>query len=175
VGVAGIVCYLSYILETYRKRSKMQLDIGMRQTALSFVLFPIPLLLALVLPGVTVPVQIAVTYGAVIILGFISSLIMGQTYKTLPFIVWLHAYRPKVGREKVPLPKDLYRERVAVWQLWLYAAGFTGVMAGVVMQYALLIRLGGAVLLASVALYNLNIWLMVRHRPEKNFSSSHAG
>jgi hypothetical protein len=166
--VPGIFSFLSYIYEAYTKRVKKQLDIGMKQTAISFVILVVPFFLIfslLVNPqflgNLTVP--LSVTYGSAIVLGFITSLVMGQTYKTLPFIVWLQVYRGRIGKVVLPLPKDLYSEKVAVAQLWLFAAGFALFLVGISASINNLLLSGGALLFLSVALYNINVFKIIFH------------
>lgn len=175
-GVGGVGFYLSFMAEAYRKRGKRQLDTGMRQSALAFVLLLVPVLLLLFFQwSRSLPAQATLAYGAAILLGFVTALIMGQTYKTLPFIVWLHLYRSKVGRGKTPMPRDLYHEPAAVWQIRLFAAGFAGLMTGVFLQRTVIIAAGGALLLAAVVLYNYNILLIVGHRPKKDDGTAPGG
>ena len=169
--VSGIVAYLSFLVEAYIKRIKKQLDIGMKQTVLSFALLVIPMFLIFLLltnfnamKRLSLPLSIA--YGTTIIIGFITSLVMGQTYKTLPFIVWLKVYRGKVGRVILPLPKDLYSENVALAQTWLFAIGFAILLLGVLISAGKLVMTGGIVLSISVALYNFNILKIVFHKPK---------
>lgn len=170
-GLAGVLggvgFFLSYLLEAYRKRVKKELDIGMRQSALAFLFWLLPLLLALLYlrpEAFTMPVAIA--YGSALFLGFFTSLIMGQTYKTLPFIVWLKVYRGRVGKGKTPLPRDLYSERAAHIQFWLFLAGFLALMAGILLQHTGVITAAGIALFAATACYNYNIFKIVWHKPK---------
>ncbi len=167
--VLGIFSYLLFIFEAFKKRVKKQLDIGMKQSALSFMVLVIPLFLILsllfdldMLKNLTLPLSVA--YGSTIFIGFISSLIMGQTYKTLPFIMWLKVYRGRIGKVKLPLPKDLYNEKVAVAQLWLFAIGFLLLLTGISSSTNYLVSSGGMVLLLSVALYNYNVLKIIFHK-----------
>src|SRR5690606_30467974 len=87
----GIFSYLSFIYEAYTKRVKKQLDIGMKQTAFSFLILVVPFFLIFsllfnfkFLQNLTLPLSVA--YGSAIVIGFITSLVMGQTYKQLRFI-----------------------------------------------------------------------------------------
>jgi hypothetical protein len=105
-----------------------------------------------------------VAYGSAIVIGFITSLVMGQTYKTLPFIVWLKVYKGRVGKVVLPLPKDLYSEKVANAQVWLFAAGFVFLLIGISITSQILVMLGGIVLFLSVTLYNYNIFKIVFHK-----------
>ncbi len=167
--VTGIVIYLYFLLKSYKKRVKKQLDIGMKQTMLSFGILVIPLFLILillfnfsVLKTFTLPLSIA--YGSAIIIGFVTSLEMGQTYKTLPFIVWLKVYRGRVGKVVLPLPKDLYSEKIAITQTWLFATGFGILLTGISTTIEELIVAGGAGLLLSTLLYNFNLLKIVFHK-----------
>ena len=169
--VSGIFSYLSFIYEAYTKRVKKQLDIGMKQTAFSFLILVIPFFLIFsllfnleFLNNLTLPLSVA--YGSAIIIGFITSLVMGQTYKTLPFIVWLKVYRGRIGKVVLPLPKDLYSEKIAIAQLWLFAIGFVLLLIGISASATHILFLGGTILLLSAALYNFNLFKIIFHKPK---------
>ena len=168
--VAGIACFLSFLIEAFHKRGKRQLDTGMKHSALSFGLLAITAVLLAVLifrwqapEPVTLP--LAVAYGAGWLGGFVTSLILGQTYKTLPFIIWLKIYRKRVGKGKTPLPRDLYSDKMAIAQLMVYAAGFFVLLTGTLLVQTVVIRAGALLLLLSAVLYNLNLWKIVFHKP----------
>jgi len=165
---AGLVA-LSFLVEAFKKRVKKQLDIGMKQSALSFAILVIPLFLIFLLLFnfsflKKLTLSLSVAYGSAIIIGFITSLVMGQTYKTLPFIVWLKVYKGRVGKVILPLPKDLYSEKLAIAQTWLFAIGFVNLLIGISVTGENLVTIGGIVLLVSVALYNFNILKIVFHK-----------
>jgi cbb3-type cytochrome oxidase subunit 1 len=167
--VSGIIVYLSFLVEAFKKRVKKQLDIGMKQSALSFAILVIPLFLIFLLLFnfsflKKLTLSLSVAYGSAIIIGFITSLVMGQTYKTLPFIVWLKVYKGRVGKVILPLPKDLYSEKLAIAQTWLFAIGFVNLLIGISVTGENLVTIGGIVLLVSVALYNFNILKIVFHK-----------
>jgi len=168
--VIGVISFLSYLWEAYKKRVKKQLDIGMKQSALSFLALTIPIALIVLflfdpgqLKSFTLPMAIA--YGSTLLIGFITLLIMGQTYKTLPFIIWLNVYRNKIGKGKIPFPKELYSENVATAQLWCFVIGFTFFLTGVFIQKDVVVGSGGLILLISALLYNYNVWKIVLHKP----------
>ncbi len=171
IVVLGIFSYLSFIYEAYTKRVKKQLDIGMKQTAFSFLILVIPFFLIFTLlfnfkflNNLTPPLSVA--YGSAIVIGFITSLVMGQTYKTLPFIVWLKVYRGRIGKVVLPLPKDLYSEKIAIAQLWLFDIGFVLLLIGISASITRILFLGGTILLLSAALYNFNLFKIIFHKPK---------
>jgi len=170
--VLGILFYLSFIFEAYKKRIRKHLDIGMKQSVLSFLILLIPLLLILllvfrfnILENISQPLIIA--YGSTIVLGFITTLILGQTYKTLPFIVWLKVYRKRVGKGKIPLPKELYSEKIANLQLWSFSIGFATLLTGIILKNNDIVSLSGIILTLTILLYNYNILKIVFHKPVK--------
>lgn len=168
--VSGIAVFLSFLVEAYKKRVKKHLDVGMKQSIMSFFFLLVSLILVLAIAGgfrvtneITVPLSVA--YGSTLLLGFITSLIMGQTYKTLPFIVWLNVYRNRVGKEKIPFPNELYSESLAHIQLWMFAAGFLTLLLGIFVGRNYLISAAGIILFCAVLLYNYNILKIIFHKP----------
>lgn len=168
--VAGISFFLSFVYEAYKKRVKRNLDLGMKQSMIAFLMLLIPVLLSLVFVSelwdtgkLTIP--LAVAYGSTIFIGFITSLIMGQTYKTLPFIIWLKVYRDKVGKGKLPFPKDLYSEKLADFQLWTFIPGFATLIVGIILLNKIIVTISGILLLISVSIYFFNLMKIILHKP----------
>jgi len=73
-------------------------------------------------------------------------------------------YRKKIGRGNTPFPKDLYSEKAAVVQLWIFAIGFAILLCGIVFQNEIVLRLAGVALFFSVLIYNWNIQKIVFHK-----------
>lgn len=167
--VIGILFFLSYLYEAYKKRIKRQLDIGMKQTALSFIILLLPLILVNVLSIFKVYEFISlpsiIVYGSSLFIGFISSLILGQTYKTLPFIIWLKVYKSRIGKQKIPFPKDLYSSKIASLQLVFFLGGFVLLLFGLLIQSTMLVSLGGTLLFVAVLFYNINVLKIIFHQP----------
>lgn len=166
----GVISYLLHIRNLYIHRVKKQLDIGMKQSMLAFItLLPILCILILNAFGLNSGIhseRSATGYGFLIIIGFISSLVMGQTYKTLPFIVWLEKYRPYVGKHKLPFPKNLYSEKLSNIQLWLFSIGMTSVFLGVMLSKLPLIQTGSLIMLFSAVIYFLNVLKIIFHQTQ---------
>lgn len=169
-GVAGILFYISFLIQAFKKRVRKNLDVGMKQTAVSIVFFAGAVVALLVITVDNyifgfLPGSSAHVYGALLLIGFITPLIMGQTYKTLPFIVWLKNYRSRIGRGIIPQPRDLYSDRVATLQLLFYVFGFLALLPGIYFGSSILIRISGVILLCSVTFYNFNIHKIIFHKP----------
>jgi hypothetical protein len=141
----------------------------MKMSAMGFILLALTLLFGLVSLFKPAFLQsflgrIDILYGIAIILGFLSSLILGQTYKTLPFIIWLKIYHSKVGKGKVPLPQELYSEKVANWHFYTYLAGLPLLIVGVFVGSVLLIQIAAVLIIITAILYNYNVFKILFHK-----------
>lgn len=147
----GLACYFAYIRKCYTSAMRKQMDFGMKQTILALVLIAIPFILLFwqLLMDSPIPPNIITAYGFAFFAGFISAIIMGQTFKTLPFIVWMHITR----KDKLPeiLPKDLYHEGWVKWQMIFFLIGYLSFLAGILAKLITSIY-AGAILMAIAAI-----------------------
>ncbi len=166
---SGIILFFSYALDSYKQRLRKVLDVGMKQTVISVLAILIPIVISVIILAKfqlsdAFLLRVTTFYGFSIIFGFITSLILGQTYKTLPFIIWLEKYKPHVGKAKIPMPKDLYSEKIAEFQLYFYLASVTVLSFALFFDSNLLITIGSYLFLITAALYNYNLFKIVLHK-----------
>jgi hypothetical protein len=138
----------------------------MKQTFLSFVFLFLGLILIPVLISFS-NTQWSILYGAFLFLGWISSLILGKTFKTLPFIVWNRHYKALHGKMKLPLPKDLYNVVWLRYQFWVFIAAMLSLSIGVICNQLLIIRCGLFLWIIVAVLYVLNVGAIFLHKPIK--------
>ncbi len=172
--VSGILCFISFLFEAYKKRVRRILDIGLKHTFAAILVLFLPVILGVLLsfnrsPDSAFLLRIYLIYGTSIFLGFISALILGQTFKTLPFIVWLHTYGNQAGKGNAPLPKNLYSEKLAEGQFIIYLGALATLLLGIFFAIPILIRIGAILLLVTALLYNINIFkiIFIRTREPK--------
>ncbi|MDX5347460.1 MAG: cytochrome c oxidase subunit I [Hymenobacteraceae bacterium] len=163
---AGIVAFGWYVKEAYQKRVRRLQDAGMQQSLVAVALMVLPVVLVVVVSGlVPIPeklqLHLNLVYGISVFMGFITALILGQTFKTLPFIIWMHRYQHLVGLVPTPQPKDLYSEQMVQLQNFTYLIGFAGLLAGVVTAQEELLVTGGGLLLLTAVLYVFNVFKML--------------
>ena len=103
----------------------------------------------------------ALALGLLFLLGFVGQTIMGYLYKIVPFLVWNRRYAPLVGRQKVPMMRDLIQDRAARLTFWLYNAGLIGVLGAVLWEKSLIGPAASVVALASW-LFGLNLAAALR-------------
>ena len=164
----GIGFFLSFVYEAYSTRLRRKLDVGLKYTVISVALLILPLLIAayLIISGESTQfiLRVSSLYGFSIIFGVISMLILGQTYKTLPFVVWLDKYQPYVGKFKIPVPRELYSEKIADYQFYGYLLAISLMALGIIIKQPQTLLIG-SIILVLVALLNLiNVLLIVTHK-----------
>lgn len=166
--VISLVLFLMYIKEAYQNRLKKNLDIGLKHTFISFILIIIPVSIWVILKTIITDekiknqLSIALTFS--ILFGFISLLILGQTFKNLAFISWLKNYQNYSGNAQAPLPKDIYSESIANIQLYAFLAGFFTALTGIIVSCENLILIGAICLIVAAVLYNINVFKIVFHK-----------
>lgn len=166
--IISLVFFLMYIKEAYQNRLKRTLDIGLKHTFISFILIIIPVSIWVILKTIItdqkLKTQLSIALTFSILFGFISLLILGQTFKNLAFISWLKNYQNYSGNTKAPLPKDLYSENIANMQLYLFLAGFLVTLAGIIVSNEISILIGAICLCVTAVLYNINVFKIVFHK-----------
>jgi hypothetical protein len=168
----GVIAFLRFNYVAFSKRIRKKLDVGMKLSATAFILLAISLVMGfaiLIGPNFLGAMQtrFEIAYGILIVLGFLTALVLGQTYKTLPFIIWLQKYQSKVGKIKVPLPQELYSEKIAGYHFYSFVSGIIVLISGILLAEVIVIRIGAALIILTAALYNYNVFKIVFHKEKK--------
>lgn len=166
VVLIGSLFWLAYLQDVYKKRIKRKLEIQMKQSFLSFVFFGLGLLLIPIMISST-KTNWSILYGIFLFLGWISSLILGKTFKTLPFIIWNRHYKTLHGKMKLPLPKDLYNSLWLRYQFWCFVFAMLLVSVGVIFNWLPIIKGGLALWIIVAIFYVLNIIKIFFHKTIK--------
>lgn len=166
IALFGFFCYESYFLRL-RKKVDSQLKISL----LSVLMMLLPLMflfiiILLLLFSIENP-RLILTYGFCIFFGWITAIIFGMTFKTLPFILWNKIYHDKAGLGKTPNPKDLFSDKVFLWMTMIYLAGFILFITGILFSNELILKIAAIFLLVAAILYNGNVFNMFMHKPKK--------
>jgi len=164
----GIGFFLSYVYEAYSTRLRRKLDVGLKYTVLAILLLILPILIAgyLIINGESTlfALRMSSFYGFSIIFGVISMLILGQTYKTLPFVVWLDKYQPYVGKFKTPVPRELYSEKIADYQFYAYLLAISLMAIGIIIKQPQTLLVGSILLVLAALLNLINVLMIVTHK-----------
>lgn len=166
LGLIAMLPYFHFILFTYLKRIKKKVDLGMKKSLFSFFWMLITLIISFqtFLHFFEISQWQYNLYIFLFLFGFISNLIMGQTFKTLPFIIWLSNYKNTPFNSNNILPKDLYSHSLLTWQYFSYSIGLIIITAGIFISNSIILVLGFSILFISLLLYNLNIFKIITRK-----------
>jgi len=167
----GVFFFVRYNYDAYKRRLRKKLDVGMKLTVLSFVLLALSFafgLLVFISPAALASyiIPFSLAFGANLLLGFFTSLILGQMYKTLPFIIWLVKYQDKVGKFKTPLPADLYSEKIADGHYYSFLAAIITLNIAILTGKENILYFSIIAFIITAALYTFNTLKIVFHKED---------
>ena len=158
----GLIMFSYQVILIMKGRMRKALDIGLRHALLSYVYIPVAAILGVVisLSNMTPDIRqrIILIYGFTVLFGCITLLIIGMMYKVVPFLVWFHKYSDKVGKEKVPLLKDMFSERIGSIQFWLINIGVPNVMVGLYLENQIIVGIGLTIMFIASLLFGYNMF-----------------
>jgi hypothetical protein len=167
--LSGLACSAFALRKVLATRKKRALDSGVQAFFIGIaVLFLAGLVgLALVWPGSTAGSASgglsAMVYAIVIVLGGLLPCFCGMMGKIVPFLTWMRAYGPRVGRERVPLASALgvrWTERTG---LALQLLAVAPLVVGAWTLNTSWLMAGSLLLSAGVALFLFNQLCILRH------------
>ncbi len=158
----------------FRARYRRLLDVTQYHSMAAVVSFclVVPAGIASVVFGWQQPVVFA-ALGLAALVGWLGQSIIGYLYKIVPFLVWHARYGPLVGREKVPLMRDLVHERWAWLSWWLMNGGLVGVILSALFSWSVPLHITSGLLGAGLVLAAANIAGVVQHLPKRSLSVQH--
>jgi len=170
VALIAIALFLFgyYCRKSYHMRIRKQVDEQMKISLLSAAMMLVPLifLVAIIIFLLFSPVNqlLVLAYGFTIFFGWLTAIILGMTFKTLPFIVWNKIYHAKAGLGKTPNPKDLFSSGIFNCMSLSYLVGFLCFTGGILMADNLITKTGAGLLLCCAFLYNANVFKILFHK-----------
>jgi len=167
---AAIILFGNFCYVAYRQRIRKKVDDQMKISLVSLLMMLLPIIfliiiIALLLRSSVENINLIISYGFIIFFGWITAIILGMTFKTLPFIVWNKVYHHLAGKGKTPNPKDLFSNMVFKWMSLAYISGFVLFTAGILFQYTLVLQLAAFLLVLTSLLYNWNVIKLLTHKP----------
>ena len=163
---SGIGMFLYYLIKAHQQRIRRKVDEQVKLSLASVGMFVVPLIiLSVVIAGAEIPgPELIVAYGFCVFFGWLTAIILGMTFKTLPFIVWSKVYRHQSGKQRRPDPKDLFDHRIYRYGMWGYILGFVGFLLGILIKVEFLLVFSAALMILSSLLYVWNVLKVVFHK-----------
>ena len=167
--VLALLLFGKYVHRCYNQRIRRKVDRPMKISLLSVGMTVLPFFLLIIMLASSMIVnahsKMVLTYGFTIFFGWITAIILGMTFKTLPFIVWNKLYHERAGLEVTPNPKELFNEKLFGVMAVIYIAGFALFAIGILLSELFVLKLAALLLVDAAVLYNLNVFKIIQHRP----------
>ncbi|MEO6903829.1 MAG: cytochrome C oxidase subunit I [Bacteroidia bacterium] len=166
IGI-GVLLFALNIYQSYTDRIRKKVDEQVKTSMLSVAFMIIPLI---VLIGILITLasignmKFVLLYGFTIFFGWVTAIILGMTFKTLPFIIWNKVYSKIAGLGKTPNPKELFNNNVYIVSGITYVIGFVMLSFGIIITNVIVLNIGAALLLITALLYNLNVFKILLHK-----------
>lgn len=163
----GILLFGLNSYQSFTNRIRKKVDDQVKTSLLSvfFMVIPVLVLIGIIVTLTSISdTKLVLLYGFTIFFGWITAIILGMTFKTLPFIIWNKVYRTIAGLGKTPNPKELFNNTMYVVSGITYLIGFIIFSYGIINANIFVLNVGAAFLLITALLYNLNVFKILFHK-----------
>lgn len=160
----GITLFGVFCRRAYQVRIRRQVDEEMKISLLAVVMMLFPLVFLVTIIVFTGHIRPVLSYGFTIFFGWLTAIILGMTFKTLPFIIWNKIYHAKAGTGKTPNPKDLFSNKVFNSMAICFMIGFGCFAIGIIAANGITTKMGALLLLSCACLYNVNVFKLLFHK-----------
>lgn len=168
--IIAVFIFIQYCYFAWKSRIRKKVDPQVKISIFSSWMMLVPaviILIILTMSALNVYYErMILIYGFCIIFGWISDIIFGMTFKTLPFILWKRKFQHKANKSSTPNPKDLFSQNIFRWMLGAYFTGFILFIAGIIFSGSIFLKAGAALLVVVSILFNWNVINMIRFKKE---------
>jgi len=159
----GYYCYCCY-RERIRRQVDSRMKISLSSTGMLWIPPILLIILVAALPVGHVDSRLVLVYGFITFFGWITAIILGMTFKTLPFIVWNKIYHARSGAGSSPNPGELVDNSLFRAMMVAWLAGSLVFIAGICCRRVPVLRAGAALLVSAAVLYNWNVWKVLTYK-----------
>ncbi len=164
----AISLFVFYCIRAFQNRMRNKLDEQMKISLISVAMMLFLILLFIIIISMLcfseVKPSLVLTYGFLIFFGWLSSLMLGMTFKTLPFIVWNKVYHHRAAFGNTPSPKELFEHTIFKIMCIIYLIGFSIFAIGIILASPYLLKIGAFLIIITSILYNINVFKIILHK-----------
>lgn len=164
IGLSAMALFGRHCHQAYKKRIRRSVDRQVQTSLVAVVQLLVFLIVAFGLLPDDMPGGIALIYGFCIFFGWLTAIIMGMTFKTMPFIIWNKVYHNRAHQGKTPAPKELFNDGVYRIMLYSYLAGFIVFIVGMIVLNQLVLKAAASALVLAAILYVYNVVVTTTHK-----------
>lgn len=165
----GVILFIIFCFKARKGRIRKNVDEQVKASLISVTMMLLPILTLItvlfILPASNFS-NIVLLYGFCILFGWITAIIFGMTFKTLPFIVWSKVYKGLGHTGRIPAPKDMFSDRVFSAMIVSYLSGFVLFSIGLIILNQILLKIGTIALVLAAFLYLYNVSKTLFHKQQ---------
>jgi hypothetical protein len=167
--VAGLLVSVWSLRAVLATRKKRQLDAGIRAFVGGFAVLVGAGVAGVLLVWPDTPWSSApggfnaMIYGVLVLVGGLLPVIAGMLCKIVPFLTWMRAYGPKVGRVRTPAAGALIQPHLQTWAFRTHWAAMPLLIAGVWNESLPLLQIGAWTLATGISLFLLDMTGVLKH------------
>ena len=167
--LSAVGLFIYYCRMAIKQRLRKQIDEQMKMSLTSVAMLLLPVVLLFIFIGILFftsgnKINLITAYGFLTFFGWLTAIILGMTFKTLPFIVWNKVYHQRAASQKTPNPKDLFNHPIFKIMSIVYLSGFLLFVVGILASWLLFLKAGSVFLIVAAVLYNLNVFKIITHK-----------
>lgn len=98
-----------------------------------------------------------VALGLAALVGWLGQSMIGYLYKIVPFLIWQSRYGPLVGRQRVPLMRDLVHQGAARASFWLINGGLVAAIVCAFLDWTVPLQVAAAFLAVGLTMAAANV------------------
>jgi len=155
----GFYFYQIYII--YKTRVRLDNDIYLHSLLFAYISLVLILIMGVVY--IFNPNTILfLSMGWLVLFGYITFMITGHLYKIVPFLVWYEKFSPLIGKQKVPMLKDMVPEKGASMQFILTSVGVLIGALAIILQDNQIFKAGVSFLVVGSFFMLKNLIYMIK-------------
>lgn len=169
IVAAALLLFGYYCRAAYRQRLRKQVDRQLKIAMLSVMMMALPVVVMIIMIiGLWLAGEhprLVLTYGFTIFFGWITVIILGVTFKTLPLVMRSKGLQRTAEKGKLSGMKALFNDRVFTAMLFAYLSGFVLFVTGILLSVIFILQIGALLLLLTAVLYNFSVLKMIFCKP----------
>lgn len=160
--ISSVVLFINYCRNAYKSRIKKKIDNQIKISLLSVIIMTVPIILLIIILTLNYindksNNSLVLIYGFIIFFGWMTAIILGMTFKTLPFIIWNKIYKVQSSTNKYPNPNELYSQKIFKTMSIFYVLSIIIFSIGIMNNFRWMLQLGALSFIIVAILYNINV------------------
>lgn len=153
--------YQSYLI--YKTRARKKIDIYIKSLFFAFYSLILSILFSLLFLLFNEDKFLHVSVF-LITFGFFTFLIIAHLYKIVPFLVWFDKFAPLVGKEKIPMLKDMIPDKSSLYQFYFTSSGIIICAIAFLLNSDTIFKAGASFLFVGAIFLFSNLIYMIRFK-----------